>query len=307
MATPKDEAALLTLINLVQPHVSWTREHLYWQFFNLPARQAKLYVIKDGDAIVSLYAAIPQPFWVDGRQVEAWMVQDVMTHPDFRRQGFLHHLADRCLQDIKQSGVVGYTFPNDRSEQSFRRCGWTELCEVPHRSMDLVNRHDARRWPKIERLENDFDRGADEVWDRAGLGVGLRRDRKFLNWRYTKPHNTYYRFRIDDDRGLLVLKVYSNESGRTVHILELLLREQNREVLPDILSFCLDFAARQGAESVTAWLPGSHPYAPHFDAAGLLLTPTRKRFVFVQSPPEYAGRVEDPGAWHLTQGDSDVY
>ena len=307
IASAKDEAALLALINLVQPHVPWTRAHLYWQFFDLPAGPAKLYVIRDGDAIVSLYAAIPQILEVEGHSLEARMVQDVMTHPDFRGRGFLHHLAGVCLDNINQSDIAGYTFPNDRSEKSFRRGGWSELCEVPHRSKDLEGHIHSGVSLRIEPLDGLFGGWATEVWNVAGLSVGVRRDAQFLNWRYGKPDNKYYKYLIEDDRGLLVLKLYSDGVSGVLHILELVLGIRARDLLPEVLAFCFDFAAGHGAQTVTAWLANGHPYAPQLDAAGLVIKPMRKRFVFVHAPAAYARRVEDAAAWHLTQGDSDVF
>ncbi|MFN2513769.1 MAG: GNAT family N-acetyltransferase [Pyrinomonadaceae bacterium] len=307
MATSQDEAALLGLINLVQPHVPWTRAHLYWQFFDLPAGPAKLYVIREGAAIVSLYAAIPQILEVDGHLLEARMVQDVMTHPDFRGRGFLHHLASLCLEDISQSKSVGYTFPNDRSEKSFRRGGWSELCKVPHRSKDLSGEVHSRSIVRIDPLVERFGDWATELWGVAGLSVGIRRDAQFLNWRYEKPGNEYHKFLIADDRGVLVVKFYSDGVSKVLHILELVLRTRDRDLLPEVLAFCFHFAAMHGALTVTAWLPSGHPYATQLDAAGLVIKPMRERFVFVHAPAAYASRVEDSTVWHLTQGDSDVF
>ncbi len=306
-ATSKDEAALLALINLVQPHVPWTKEHLYWQFFDLPAGPAKLYVIREGEAIVSLYAAIPQILEIDGHRLEARMVQDVMTHPDFRGRGFLHYLAGLCLEDINQSDIAGYTFPNDRSEKSFRRGGWSELCEVPVRSKDLSGHIHSRGIIRIEALDEFFGDRATDIWSVAELGVGVRRDAQFLNWRYGKPNNKYYKFLIEGDRGLLVVKFYSDGNSSVLHILELVLRTRDRDLLPEVLAFCFDFAASHGALTVTAWLPNAHPYASQLDAAGLVIKSMRKRFVFVHAPDAYASRVEDSAAWHLTQGDSDIF
>jgi Acetyltransferase (GNAT) domain len=174
MATLQDETALLALINLVQPHVPWTREHLYWQFFDSPVGPAKLYVIRDGEVIVSLYAAIRQILEVDGQRFEGWMIQDVMTHPDFRGRGFLHYLASLCLADIKWSGGIGYTFPNDRSEGSFRRTGWAELCEVPYREKALGDGSRSAGGPRVELFDGPFGPCTADVWDTAGVGVGVR-------------------------------------------------------------------------------------------------------------------------------------
>ena len=235
------------------------------------------------------------------------MIQDVMTHPDFRGRGFLHHLAGRCLQDIEQSGVIGYTFPNDLSEKSFRRGDWSELCEVPHRSTVLHDHAPLNGNLRIGALDGVFGQWATEVWNAAGLSVGVRRDEGFLNWRYSKPDNKYHKFRIEDGRGLLVLKVYSNGTSRILHILELLLKAEDRDLLPEVLRFCFDFAARHSATTVTAWLPHGTPYAPQLDAAGLTINPVHSRYVFVRAPAAYASRIENSTTWYLAQGDSDVY
>ena len=307
LATAADEADLLKLIGLVQPHVPWGPEHLRWQYFGLPAGAARLHVVRDQNAIVALYAAVPQRFAVGGHARVAWMVQDVMTHPDCRGRGFLHHLGAVCLADIVMGGGIGYTFPNELSERSFRRTGWTELCEVPcrGRSVDAVPAaHDRLR---IEPLNRPFDDTATGIWTSAGLEVGVRRDAGYLNWRYAKPKNRYHRFMVEGDRGLLVLKLYRRDRGSVLHICELLVGAAHRALIPGMLAFCLEIARREGAEEITAWLPRSHPYASFFDDQGVVLERAQRRFVFVVAPRELGRTILDPSAWHLTLGDSDVY
>lgn len=306
-ASAADEAGLLKLIGLVQPHVPWEPEHLRWQYFGLPAGAARLYVVRAGSEIVALYAAVPQHLAVGGRARVAWMVQDVMTHPDYRGRGFLHHLGALCLADIVAGGGIGYTFPNEQSEQSFRRTGWTELCEVPSRSRGAGTMPVAHDRPRIEPLNQPFDDTATFIWTSGGLTVGVRRDAAYLNWRYAKPKNRYYRFMVEGDRGLLVLKLYRRDRGSALHICELLVGAAHRALIPGMLAFCLEIARREGAEEITAWLPRGHPYASFFDDQGVVLERAQRRFVFVVAPRELGRTIFDPSAWHLTQGDSDVY
>ena len=307
-ARESDAPALLTLINSVQPHVPWTLEHLRWQYFRLPFAPAKLYAIWNGHSIVSLYAAIPQRVTVSRSAIEGRMVQDVMTDPAFRGRGFLHQLGAVCLDEMKRDRLAGYTFPNERSESSFRRNGWRQLIQVPNRRAPVAKSSaQSSRDYGFEFVENDFDASVTAIWEASGLRVGVCRDAQFLNWRYAKPGTRYHKALLPAGAGLLVLKVHTAESRSVVHILELLVKADQQPFIGDILRFCFSFAAAHGAESLTAWLTPGHPYAKYFDAAGLIVDDSRPRFIFVHSPAAFAEQIEDPDAWHLTQGDSDVY
>jgi hypothetical protein len=302
-ATPADAPALLALINLIQPHVPWDEAHLRWQFFEPPAGPARLYVVRDGADIVSLYAAIAQRLRTPAGLAPAFMIQDVMTRPDFRGRGLLHLLGARCLEEIRADGATGYTFPNKLSEGSFRRTGWSEWGRVPARTAELRERAEQAAQALVEPITGGFTEEDTAAWAASGLGVGVHRDAAFLDWRYRKPGATYERFRVRGGRGFLVLKVYDAPAGRTVHVCDLVLRADARDELAPLLRFVLALASVRGARRVTAWLPDGHPYAAAFDEAGLRLDADSDRYVFLTGPTGV-----DAGApWHLTQGDSDVY
>ena len=313
LATRDDAASILGLINFVQPGIPWTEKHLNWQFFDTPSGPSILYLIRNSRGkLVSLYSAVSQQIRVAGRNIPARMIQDVMTHPESRGKGFLHHLAELCLQDLKSSGTVGYTFPNERSEKSFRRTGWNELCAVPWRikQLELAGVPSNRSVPgklEIEALKAPFGKEATRIWDESGLAVGVNRDAAYLNWRYSKPNANYFRFMVDGDCGILVLKLYSEGQRRTLHICDLLVKASHRSLVPQVLDFCNQFAGTNAAKTLTAWLPKGHAYAAAFDDKGLGMREGTTRYVFVCPVKEYASELADSQLWHLSQGDSDVY
>ena len=302
-AEAHDAGGLLALINLVQPHVPWDRAHLEWQFFAPPAGPARLYVVRDGSTIVSLYAAVAQRVTVAGQTVRGFMVQDVMTNPSYRGRGFLHQLGALCLEEIRAAGDVGYTFPNKLSEGSFRRNGWAEIGLVPRRGAPLPGPEPSAPPAPVQRLEEAFDERATAIWEAAGLPTGVRRDAAFLRWRYGKPSARYERFLVDGEAGFVVLKTFDDGPTRIVHLCDVILRATARDQLPGVLASVFDLARRRGARRLTAWLPAAHPYAPDFDKAGLLLE-EHDRYMLVTGPAEMAVERQ---VWHVTQGDSDVY
>jgi len=305
MAGPQDGADVLSFINKIQPQIPWDDIHLRWQFFEAPAGHARIYTIRAEQRIVSLYCACPKVFSLHGETRKAFMVQDVMTDPAYRGRGLLHRLAQRCVDDIKRNDEVGYTFPNKLSEGSFRRRAWAELMRVPLRTCNAIS---VPNPPEhlISPMGKAFPADTIEIWRGSGIEIGVQRSAGYLNWRYRRPHQTYFRFSIGDGAGYLVLKLYDADAGRLLHICDLLVTQQARRVVRGALHFCHGFARANGAERITAWLPEGHPYSGDFDALGLKCDKAHDRFIFAIQPHD-AALLMTPSNWHLTQCDSDVY
>lgn len=301
-AGENDADELLALINLVQPHIPWDSQRLHWQFFSPPAGPARLYVVRESGRIVSLYAAVPLAVQHAGGVRRSFMIQDVMTHPKYRGRGYLHELGRICFADLRAGGDLGHTFPNERSEGSFRRNGWTALCRVPEWTMALAEHSGSHA--RVQPCDA-FGAQADEIWAEAGLDTGVRRDCAYLEWRYSKPGVAYQRYAIEGDRGFLVLKLYSGDR-KLLHICELVVRASARGLIPGVLRFCFSTGYRLGAQTLTAWLPPQHPYAAAFAAAGLGFQ-RGNRTVFVTAPADLLPGLGEERRWLLTQGDSDVY
>jgi GNAT superfamily N-acetyltransferase len=308
-AGPADKPAVLTLINLIQPHIPWSSEHYDWQFFRGPAGPAEVRIIEADDRVVSLYVGTRKNLWIDGTVRRGIMVQDVLTHPEYRGRGFLNGMGAAFLAEMRAWGDCGYTFPNKLSENSFRRAGWTELAGIPALQLPLGHRAEAKATPNGNRLTEvaAFEPSVDAIWHSAELRVGALRDAAYLNWRYGRPQTTYRRFLIEGDRGYLVLKLYDRGEAKVMHVCDLVLRADARKLCGAVLSDVVALAASAGATLLTAWLPAGHPYRPQFEATGLAPDQTNDRFAFTTGPDAVLGTLAQPSHWHLSQGDSDVY
>lgn len=300
-----DSSEILELINHIQPDIPWSKEHLLWQYFETPAGPARLYGIKDPQGkLIAFYAAVAQRIRMGSRRVAARMIQDVMTHPDYRGRGLLHQLAEECCRDIEESGEVGYTFPNEKSANSFRRTGWTELCSVPWRKKSLGPTSSfGNPTLDIYEVKGLFGDVVSVIWDSRNLTVGVDRDAAYLNWRYSKPATTYFKFLVNDSEGLMVLKLYR----QTLHICDLMTRSDKLKNVPAMLKFCENFGAQRGVNVITAWLPSGHPCSYAFDQYGLEMVTDVTRYVFVHPGKNTAHELTNPSLWHVTQGDSDIY
>ena len=301
-----DVNKIIELINLIQPQDPWSLEYFNWQYYNFESSNTLVFLIFHQDILVSLYVAVTKKILFKGDVREGFMVQDVMTHPDHRGQGFLHYLSSLCTKAILGNGYVAYTFPNKLSENSFKRNGWTELSKTPLRKL-YVNAIDNNTEKfAIEQVEQ-FDERVNKIWNDSDMQVGVHRDCSFLNWRYSRPQTKYYKFYILKDKGFLVLKLFANGDKKTLHLLDLVVVNSSKQCLQSVLAFVKKFASINGAELVTCWLDENHNYASIFDALGFCLDLQNDRYIFVLAPEKDLDIFSDSNLWHLTQGDSDVY
>ena len=306
MGTVDDANKILELINLIQPEEPWSYEHLMWQYFSSWGN-ANLYLIENNETLVSLYAAVKKKIYVHGEIKEAFMIQDVMTQPALRGRGFLNHLGKLCINDIVDSKSFAYVFPNKFSENSFRRNGWLELTKIPLRTLEITSNGENFKTPEglVDRIE-EFDDTATRIWHNSGLEIGVHRDDLFLNWRYSKPATTYFKFYLKKDKGFFILKIFEKDNQKKLHILDLVVCITAKNLIIPALQFIKQFAATNSANVITCWLSKQHPYSDLFDEFGLLLDANTEKFAFVVSP-ENKKEFSDVNRWHLTQGDSDVY
>jgi hypothetical protein len=295
----------IELINAVQPHIPWNEDHFHWQYFGRPGHQAKLFGAIHQDKLVGFYAAIKNSFLFEGNIRDAYMVQDVMTVKNFRGRGILHLLGEVCSGAIDGSGGIGYTFPNERSANSFRRLGWSEIMDVPLREAKCGQARVAST-AHISKVAA-FETSVNEIWKHSGMSSGIHRDAEYLNWRYSKPGIQYLKYIVGDFAGFLVIKIFRSEHGLKVHLLDLVVKETETEWVEDILNFVLSTASELRASSVTCWLPAGHLYESSFAEVGFSNREPQNRSIFLRSDSKQDTLMHKNGQWHISQGDSDVF
>ncbi len=83
-----------------------------WEFLDNHWGPSRFFVADDGGRIVGGYAVIPQQFLLDGQTVLGSNVVDVMTDPEYWRQGMFRKLShfslDACVDDSEMVFTTGY-------------------------------------------------------------------------------------------------------------------------------------------------------------------------------------------------------
>jgi GNAT superfamily N-acetyltransferase len=313
----EDFDGVLRLINLVQPHIPWSQDYFDWQFLNNPAGRARIWIAEHESEIIANYVAVPHLFQADDRTTTAWMVQDVMTHPDFRGLGVMHELSRMCRETLCVSEhPVNYTFPNERSHNSFIRRGWKEAFRIPFRSLEISHVPSATSagCDSLQLLTEPVA-GLDDLWTTFSSNVRFAslRNSEYLKWRYwDRPEATYFPYALLHSdgtlRGFIIMKSFDRgESGLVSHICELFTDPSDEDAVERLLDGAIHLSREEGAVELTAWLPEGHMYEKHMDDRGFSLDRELTRWLIIYPTGFSVEYVADPSHWHLTMGDSDVY
>lgn len=118
------DQSILDLVNIVQPNIPWDLEHLSWAHRKNSLFGSKIWGFFDNKSrLVSLcIASIKMSSWCE--YVPVYMVQDVMTLPEYRGHGLFLRLLSECSSYIREYGCFGYAFPNIYSVGAFDALGY---------------------------------------------------------------------------------------------------------------------------------------------------------------------------------------
>lgn len=318
-ATLEDLEGVRDLINLVYPQAPWSKDYLKWQYLDNPAGKARVWVAKHHNKIISSYAAVPHHLWFENKITTAWMVQDVLTDPDFRGKGLLHTLSHKCSSEIVTPAYpLNYTFPNQFSHKSFMRNGWEVGFRIPLRVFDpaqtveSLNRDDQKyAFAEISPSSAELDDLSARAQKQFKYSVVRHRD--YILWRYAqRPDAKYFFYGVRESGKLIsmaILKYFEIAPDNTVaHICDFIVDPAHENVVSLLLKKAIEFAREYSANKLTAWLPLQHGHEKYYDRIGFKLDETLDRWLVVGvSDSNKSADAKDSKNWNLSMGDSDVY
>lgn len=251
-----DEEGIYQLYNAVYPayqtdRESWLR-HWHWLYSENPAGNGLIWIAEAGSRIISQHGLIPTRFKVDNQIVLGSWGVDIMTHPDYRRQGIFEMITREITADGIRRGVElttgipnrysrrGLTKKSERYDVSrmtvmLKPHNWKSAIRFKVGNLALSNMLAAggvvsetlfiktRRQPapsiKVTPIAS-FDERFDLLWPKiAGqYKIMAVRDRNYLNWRYNVPNKKYTILSATAADEALGYLVYGNKNVKDTKI-----------------------------------------------------------------------------------------
>ena len=305
-----DETAILALFNQ-----SFGKpidlEFWNWRFRDNPIAGPMIYLAWDVDILAAHYAVSPVILSVAGSEHLTAFSMTTMTAPEYRGKGLFTTLANNLYISLAEQGyLMVWGFPNDQSHRGFiRDLGWQEVYEIPmfRLNMNIFNPPPSVSTSIVE-LDN-FDKRFDTLWEevRTDHDIIVKRDRKYLNWRFSlRPQNNYRVFGYVEGGqllGYLIFKQYQTE----VDILDILTMREKKIGIELVLAV-LDFCWQNDIKGVNTWLPVHDPLHLAFEKLGFRNThPVTYMGAHLLKQFHEISDITNVRKWHFTMSDSDVF
>jgi len=328
---PGDEDGILTLFNEVFGEDDKTYRarglaHWKWEFLENPAGTQVVLGIEDTGRVIAQYACLPARVILDGEDVCCGQGIDSVVHKDYRRglkrEGAFLKTARYYFDHygVPEVNAFGYGFPNKKAY----RLGVKLLDYKPIAAPVQTLARNLFNFKTDDEVEvgadqvgaisevSSFGAEADALWDRHkdGFSMAIRRDARYLNWRYTDcPSFDYRTFVLTNPdgswRGAVVTR--ANWMGPPIlAVCELLIDPADTAAIARLLGHIVRLARETSQPRVELWVP---PTSALYD------TILERGFKTEDSPfnlclKPYIPKLTASWAranWYYTIGDSDVF
>ncbi len=275
-----------------------------WQFFQAPF-PCRLCVAEIGGRAVGFYGLQIRPAGRPGVGT-AWTI-DIMIHPDYQDRGLFRRLAAFAEGQARTfRPVARLVMANSAgADAHLHGLGW--------RLIEVIRDSSAPSRPRRRPVSPDFScrraaRPPERIASWGSESFGVRRDRAFLEWRFSRhPIHGYEQFVVGRDGrecGYMALKTFEDPASgeRSGDVVELICRDDNEDLTAEMLEFVLDHFHRAGVSTVTLW-PGRGDAAA---AAGFAET-SRQRFFCGAAFEAAHEKLSDFASWRVTMADAELY
>lgn len=325
---PGDEEQILKTFNLVfrevcgPGFVDRTMEQWRWQYQQNPVGQRMSLAVAQDGTVVSQYAGVPLLADTSyGPQVFVHCV-DSMTHPAWRqglkRPGvFVITGLPFSAHSRKIADAVLYGFPVDAAF----RIGQRYLEYHFLRTLDYLVRETKQGVApcpagiEVERVDA-IPADVDALWERAraNKACALRRDHRYLDWRYVqipsrKDYEVWTARRNGTLVGLMVLQPRHELIPSACTIADWVVETADEAVLDAFVHVATQRATDLGRDKVFAFFAPTAPEWQLFTARGFAVLPSsiwmERRLVYlITGSPMDEGYLANQ--WWYTLGDSDL-
>lgn len=315
-----DEAQILRLRRLVFGDTDEQRNtegYWGWEFRDNPAGHGRIWLALAGDKVVGQYAVRPVRMQYCGEVGVGSLCLDVMTHPDYRRQGVLTTLGTKLHEELETEGIpVTHGFPNSNSVGGLvSKVDWIYIRSlrvfvkplnvarvverfIPNQVLSFLVKGLSRQLTRLifgcgrafaqeagqTRWMDRFDDRIDVFWERIApkYRVAVVRDSTYLNWRYFDNPGRDYRALIaetdDEIMGYVIVRCMEQFGLRAGMIVDLGALPDREPVLDVLLVEAEDSLREQRMDLVACLINGDNDYVAVLRKQGFLPLPGKLGF-----------------------------
>lgn len=340
-----DEKQAVPLFNHIFNKDMSEAEYL-WKVVNTPWPPdiATTWIADDKGTVAGQYASTAMQFKLNNRIQTILHVCDVMTHPDYRKQGLLTTIGEQANRQWSENNISFVTgcFPLEGWGSRNEHLGWKVMYQsawmwrplnlvqmlpsslklftgftnrlsagLNHLSHQIAKRRFQKRTAKpITRAGNEFD----NLWShiKAHYPALVVRDAAWVNYRYLDaPHGEYSIIAVyDSDNslcGYTTCRLRKLGEKKIAYIADLFCHPEDGHTIHALLDAAIQRMHATGAQAILSLVPVPSFILPFYRSMGFM--ERYKRFnisiVPLDKDEDYSP-LADSAIWYSTGGDFDL-
>lgn len=316
-----------------------------WIYKNGPDGPALFYLAVDNQMIIGINPGLPLRMKIGNQVYKSVLGFDVMTHPDYQRQGVLSALGPIHTENLLKNGVsisYGSSTPQrypvyqkmKLSYDIFGICqppllvkviNWGEVLKtrygIPSFAGNLFGYVWERMTNPISSIQNgnieieqisSFNESIDTFWLKASeiKQIMIVRDMKYLNWRYVKkPGKDYAIFVAKRQKEIIGFIVVRSETDIMTRgfIVDLLTLPDEGIVATGLITRAIEYLQKKGAANVLCLMLQDTPYYGILRKMGFTQRDSGIQLnIRIYDRSLSTEFVTNPGNWYFVWGDTDT-
>ena len=321
-----------------------TIEHLKWQYIDSYDKQGRLMLggidssLTNG--LTGIYAVFQNRFMSNAELVTGSQSLDTLVAPEGRGKGLFNKLASQVYTESENRNIAFvYGFPNGNSAHGFfNKLDWINLDSIPFLILPLRSRYVLSKLPIINKFSKFLpnitylkkvksanplnivknaviESSYDKLWANFSkkINTGLVRDAEYINWRLSRPEETYQNFAIFNDsnemQAICIYALKEKHGGSIGYIMDLIYIDDELGAI--VLNSALQDLKDNRCDAVLAWNFSHSPNHNAYKANGFLSLPEKLRPIELHFGvrvfnEELKNTLSDRSNWYLSYFDSDT-
>ena len=262
-----DEIGILKLDKMVEEH-PWNRRNLKnweWKYKGKnPFGKSIVFVATNNQKILATFSIIPLKYKIMGRIVNGSCSIAMIVHPKYQNKGLIKFVADKLFEEASKRNIEFiYGYPNSNAYEIHKKIFNYEDINMQSLYLKKINYNIklAKENFKIVKKKK-FEKKINRLFENANsqYKVSLKRDYKYLNWRYSdRPDKKYHLFVFYKDNeivGYSILKLYKEKNILRGHMIDLFYNIKFKGLFKCIILHSYKFFKNKKCTEMTLWLQG---------------------------------------------------
>lgn len=228
------------------------KEVFVWYF----KKNSSFNILQKNNEFIGIYGLIEIVVNYNSQNINSFLCHNVGIKKEYSGKGLFQFLAEKSLSRNCNDNNLIIGFPNKASFKGHIRVGWEQLSNMMFLKFDnLSSNIELSTIYKFEEIEKFDDRLESAIVDfNNNFSISLVKDSKYLNWRISKPNNSYKCFLVkkaESIQGYLILKEYQYENENRLHLVDFNFKDE--DVLNAIIKFSIKYFQKGKYEFINTW------------------------------------------------------